>query len=373
MIRSRDRRLPRRRARGPGRHPAAAQPRPRHPHHPRQAGRGGGGGRRLGGAARGRRRRSRTRPWRGCRSCSSSSRPRCRPPAATCTGPATAPRPTRRWRRWPSEHGVDEVVKVKSITTDETKLNDALAAEGIGAVETDLAELIVQLDDDSPSHILVPAIHRNRAEIRDLFRRELGAEDLSDEPAELTAVAREHLRRKFLEAQHGRERGELRRRRDRHRLRGRVRGQRAHVHHAARRAGDRHGHREGAAALARPGGLPPAAAALLDRRADEPLHLAVERRARGRRAAGVPPGAARQRAHRRAGRRRRPPVPALHPLLGLPERLPGLLARRRPRLRVGLPRARSGRSSLPSWPGWRTRRRCRSRRRCAAPAPTCAR
>ncbi len=101
------------------------------------------------------------------------------------------------------EHGVEEVVKVKSITTDETKLNDALAAEGIGAVETDLAELIVQLDHDTPSHILVPAIHRNRAEIRDLFRRELGAEDLSDEPAELAAVAREHLRRKFLEARMG--------------------------------------------------------------------------------------------------------------------------------------------------------------------------
>ena len=101
------------------------------------------------------------------------------------------------------QHGVDEVVKVKSITTDETKLNDALAAEGIGAVETDLAELIVQLDDDSPSHILVPAIHRNRAEIRDLFRRKLGATDLSDDPAALTAVAREHLRRKFLEARMG--------------------------------------------------------------------------------------------------------------------------------------------------------------------------
>jgi L-lactate dehydrogenase complex protein LldF len=98
------------------------------------------------------------------------------------------------------EHGADEVVKVKSITTDETKLNDALAAEGVAAVETDLAELIVQLDHDAPSHILVPAIHRNRAEIRDLFKAKLGAEDLSDRPEELTAVAREHLRRKFLEA-----------------------------------------------------------------------------------------------------------------------------------------------------------------------------
>ncbi len=67
-------------------------------------------------------------------------------------------------------HGVDEVVKVKSMATQEIGLNEALAAEGIAAWETDLAELIVQLGDDLPSHILVPAIHRNRAEIREIFR-----------------------------------------------------------------------------------------------------------------------------------------------------------------------------------------------------------
>jgi L-lactate dehydrogenase complex protein LldF len=99
--------------------------------------------------------------------------------------------------------GADEVVKVKSIATDEIGLNEALAQEGISAVETDLAELIVQLSHDTPSHILVPAIHRNRAEIRDVFTRELGVEDLSDDPAELTAAARSHLRRKFLEARVG--------------------------------------------------------------------------------------------------------------------------------------------------------------------------
>jgi L-lactate dehydrogenase complex protein LldF len=101
------------------------------------------------------------------------------------------------------EAGARDVVKVKSITTDEIGLNDALAAEGIAAVETDLAELIVQLSDDSPSHILVPAIHRNRAEIRDLFARELEVEDLSDDPVALTDAARRHLRRKFLEARVG--------------------------------------------------------------------------------------------------------------------------------------------------------------------------
>jgi L-lactate dehydrogenase complex protein LldF len=102
-------------------------------------------------------------------------------------------------------HGVDEVIKAKSLTTEETRLNQALAQRGIRAWETDLAQLIVQLGDDVPSHILVPAIHRNRAEIRDLFLRTLpGApEDLSDDPRELAEVARRHLRTLFLHARVG--------------------------------------------------------------------------------------------------------------------------------------------------------------------------
>lgn len=99
--------------------------------------------------------------------------------------------------------GSDEVIKVKSMATDETGLNEALAAAGITAHETDLAELIVQLAGDRPSHILVPAIHRNRVEIRDLFERELGERDLSTEPAELTAVARRYLRERFLRVKVG--------------------------------------------------------------------------------------------------------------------------------------------------------------------------
>jgi L-lactate dehydrogenase complex protein LldF len=96
--------------------------------------------------------------------------------------------------------GADEVVKVKSLTTDEIELNEALAKRGIAAVETDLAELIVQLSGDTSSHILVPAIHKNRAEIRELFMQKLGARELSDEPAALADVARRHLRAKFLSA-----------------------------------------------------------------------------------------------------------------------------------------------------------------------------
>ena len=94
-------------------------------------------------------------------------------------------------------HGSDEVIKVKSLATDEIDLNDRLEAVGVHAVETDLAELINQLSHDTSSHILVPAIHRNRAQIAALFRRELGVE-VSDEPSELTAAARAHLRAKFL-------------------------------------------------------------------------------------------------------------------------------------------------------------------------------
>jgi L-lactate dehydrogenase complex protein LldF len=101
--------------------------------------------------------------------------------------------------------GVEEVVKAKSLTTEETKLNEALAERGVRAWETDLAQLIVQLGDETPSHILVPAIHRNRAEIRRLFLRTLedAPSDLSDDPAELAAVARAHLRERFLRARVG--------------------------------------------------------------------------------------------------------------------------------------------------------------------------
>ena len=104
-----------------------------------------------------------------------------------------------------ASHGADEVVKVKSLTTDETGLNDALAARGIHAWETDLAELIIQLAGDSSSHILVPAIHKNRRQIQELFRRSLpdAPADLSDDPRALAEAARRHLRSLFLRARVG--------------------------------------------------------------------------------------------------------------------------------------------------------------------------
>jgi L-lactate dehydrogenase complex protein LldF len=101
--------------------------------------------------------------------------------------------------------GETEVVKVKSMVTQEIGLNEALAEGGITAYETDLAELIVQLGHDKPSHILVPAIHRNRAEIRDIFLREMAGvdPDLTDDPRRLAEAARSYLRKKFLTAKVG--------------------------------------------------------------------------------------------------------------------------------------------------------------------------
>ncbi|MGC5015249.1 lactate utilization protein B [Streptosporangium sp. DT93] len=100
--------------------------------------------------------------------------------------------------------GETSVVKVKSMATQEIGLNEALESEGITAYETDLAELIVQLGDDWPSHILVPAIHRNRSEIRAIFQEKMAdwgraaPEDLTDEPRALAEAARLHLRERFL-------------------------------------------------------------------------------------------------------------------------------------------------------------------------------
>jgi L-lactate dehydrogenase complex protein LldF len=97
--------------------------------------------------------------------------------------------------------GEREVIKVKSMATQEIGLVEALAKCGITAYETDLAELIIQLARDRPSHILVPAIHKNRGEIREIFLAGMAdaPSDLSDDPRALAEAARRHLRRKFFE------------------------------------------------------------------------------------------------------------------------------------------------------------------------------
>lgn len=96
------------------------------------------------------------------------------------------------------DEGVNEVIKIKSMTTAEIQMNAALQAAGLKVFETDLAEIILQLGEDEPSHIVVPALHVNRAQVREIFSRKMGIPDLKDDPQALTAAARHYLRQKFL-------------------------------------------------------------------------------------------------------------------------------------------------------------------------------
>ncbi|MFQ5806184.1 MAG: LutB/LldF family L-lactate oxidation iron-sulfur protein [Phycisphaerae bacterium] len=87
-------------------------------------------------------------------------------------------------------------VKSKSMTTEEVHLNDALQSGGVRIVETDLGEFIVQIDHDRPSHIVTPIIHKDRRQIARALVRETGCE-YSEDPTELTAIARKYLRDVF--------------------------------------------------------------------------------------------------------------------------------------------------------------------------------
>src|SRR6202012_2829237 len=78
------------------------------------------------------------------------------------------------------QYGGTEVIKVKTMTSDEVQMNVALEAAGITPIETDLADMIVQMGHDDPSHIVVPALHKNRVEIRDIFRRKMHRDDLTE-------------------------------------------------------------------------------------------------------------------------------------------------------------------------------------------------
>jgi L-lactate dehydrogenase complex protein LldF len=97
-----------------------------------------------------------------------------------------------------AQNSTRRVIEIKSMTTEETGLNRALEAAGISPVETDLAELIVQLGHDKPSHIVVPALHKNRQQVRELFARTMNLPDLGERPEDLAEAARLHLRRQFL-------------------------------------------------------------------------------------------------------------------------------------------------------------------------------
>ena len=225
------------------------------------------------------------------------------------------------------------------MATQEIGLNEYLEEQGIAAVETDLAELIVQLAHDKPSHILVPAIHRNRTEVRDIFLAEMAdaPADLTDEPRRLAMAAREHLRRKFLTAKVA------------------VSGANFGIADTGTLVVvESEGN--GRMCLTLPQTLITVMGIekLLPTFTDLEVFLQLlPRSSTGERMnpytslwTGVtpgdgpqelPPDPAGQRAHQRAGRQGGTGRAALHPLLRMPERLPGLHPHRRARLRLGLP------------------------------------
>jgi len=101
-----------------------------------------------------------------------------------------------------NERSAKRVVKSKSMATEEIHLNAALEAAGVETVETDLGEWIIQLARETPSHIVVPAIHKSKKQIADLFVDKIGIEP-TDDVAKLTGAARRVLRQRFAEADAG--------------------------------------------------------------------------------------------------------------------------------------------------------------------------
>jgi len=101
-----------------------------------------------------------------------------------------------------SERGARTIVKSKSMTTEETHLNNALEAADLQVVETDLGEYIIQLAEETPSHIIAPAIHKTKHQIAELFTQELGMPP-TDDIAKLTSTARTTLRDRFAAADIG--------------------------------------------------------------------------------------------------------------------------------------------------------------------------
>jgi L-lactate dehydrogenase complex protein LldF len=100
------------------------------------------------------------------------------------------------------DRAISRVVKAKSMISEEIHLNDHLQRQGIAVVETDLGEYIIQIAGEHPSHIIVPAIHKDRRQVGRLFADKLGCA-YSDDPATLTAIAKKTLREEFLAAKAG--------------------------------------------------------------------------------------------------------------------------------------------------------------------------
>jgi len=98
------------------------------------------------------------------------------------------------------KYNAKKVVKSKSMLTEECHLNPFLEARGIEVIDTDLGERIVQLAKEAPSHIVLPAIHKRKEEVDELFQKYLGTKPCDGDPKYLTGEARKHLRKKFIQA-----------------------------------------------------------------------------------------------------------------------------------------------------------------------------
>ena len=145
-------------------------------------GKAGGGEDGLAGTARGGRGDSGCMRWRIWARTSNNLKSGARRPGARCTGPRMRPRRGRSFLKLLREENASEVIKIKTMTSAEIQLNPFLEAAGVRTYETDLAEIILQLGEDEPSHIVVPALHVNRSQVREIFARRMGLKDLSDDP-----------------------------------------------------------------------------------------------------------------------------------------------------------------------------------------------
>jgi L-lactate dehydrogenase complex protein LldF len=97
-----------------------------------------------------------------------------------------------------TDNSISQIVKSKSMLTEECHLNEYLQQHNIDVVDTDLGERIVQLAEEPPSHIVLPCIHKKKEEIGELFHQHLGSDKGESDPILLTAAARLHLREKFI-------------------------------------------------------------------------------------------------------------------------------------------------------------------------------
>ena len=159
---------------------------------------------------------------------SSSRRMRGRT-ASMCIGRRTLPSTTASSTAFCSDHGAKSLIKSKSMLTEECGFRPYMASVGIEVIETDLGERIQQLDNEDPSHVVVPAVHKLRTDVAEVFSRTIGTDPANSDVHYLAEAQREATRPLILEADAGHDRLQFRRRRDRDLCRLHQRGQRRPV------------------------------------------------------------------------------------------------------------------------------------------------